>query len=45
MFRIDGSEFLTGSFNTILDIERMPKEWRRSVLVLILKNEGKSCEN
>lgn len=34
-------------FNRILDSEKMPKEWRRSVLVPIMKNKGdvQSCGN
>lgn len=31
--------FLTRLLNTILEVERMPEEWR-SVLVPILKNKG-----
>ena len=40
-------EFLTGLFNRILDSEKMPEEWRRSVLVPIFKNKGdvQSCGN
>ena len=40
-------EFLTGLFNRILDGEKMPEEWRRSVLVPIFKNKGdvQSCGN
>ena len=40
-------EFLTRLFNTILESERMPEEWRRSVLVPIFKNKGdvQSCSN
>jgi exonuclease III len=40
-------EYLTGLFNRILDGEKMPEEWRRSVLVPIFKNKGdvQSCEN
>ena len=40
-------EFLLGLFNKILDSEKMPKEWRRSVLVPIFKNKGyvQSCGN
>ena len=40
-------EFLTGLFNRILDGEKMPEEWRRSVLVPIFKNKGdvQSCVN
>ena len=33
-------EFFTKLFNMILDSERMPEEWRKSVLVLISKNKG-----
>ena len=35
-----GIEFLTRLFNTLLVGERMPEEWRRSVLILIYKNKG-----
>ncbi|WP_139267336.1 hypothetical protein, partial [Escherichia coli] len=40
-------EFLTGLLNKILESERMPEEWRRSVLVPIFKNKGdvQSCGN
>ncbi|KAK3565745.1 hypothetical protein QTP86_015006 [Hemibagrus guttatus] len=40
-------EFLTSLFNRVLESERMPKEWRRSVLVPIFKNKGdvQSCSN
>ncbi|KAI5618310.1 hypothetical protein C0J50_22292 [Silurus asotus] len=40
-------EFLTRLFNTILEGERMPKEWRKSVLVPIFKNKGdvQTCSN
>ncbi|KAF7655893.1 hypothetical protein LDENG_00048720, partial [Lucifuga dentata] len=40
-------EFLTRLFNEILESERMPEEWRRSVLVPIFKNKGdvQSCGN
>ncbi|KAK3555035.1 hypothetical protein QTP86_005695 [Hemibagrus guttatus] len=40
-------EFLTGLFNRVLESERMPEEWRRSVLVPIFKNKGdvQSCSN
>ncbi|KAK3522406.1 hypothetical protein QTP86_009978 [Hemibagrus guttatus] len=40
-------EFLTSLFNRILESERMPEEWRRSVLVPIFKNKGdvQSCSN
>ncbi|KAK3568499.1 hypothetical protein QTP86_008605 [Hemibagrus guttatus] len=33
-------EFVTSLFNRVLESERMPEEWRRSVLVLIFKNMG-----
>ena len=35
-----GIEFLTRLFNRLLMGERMPKEWRRSVLIPIYKNKG-----
>ncbi|KAK3534728.1 hypothetical protein QTP86_023977, partial [Hemibagrus guttatus] len=40
-------EFLTGLFNRVLESEKMPEEWRRSVLVPIFKNKGdvQSCNN
>ncbi|KAK3515449.1 hypothetical protein QTP70_021407 [Hemibagrus guttatus] len=40
-------EFLIGLFNRVLESERMPEEWRRSVLVPIFKNKGdvQSCSN
>ncbi|KAK3575194.1 hypothetical protein QTP86_020897 [Hemibagrus guttatus] len=40
-------EFLTSLFNRVLESERMPEEWRRSVLVPIFKNQGdvQSCSN
>ncbi|KAK3559772.1 hypothetical protein QTP86_020723 [Hemibagrus guttatus] len=40
-------EFLTSLFNRVLESERMPEEWRRSVLVQIFKNKGdvQSCSN
>ncbi|KAK3573261.1 hypothetical protein QTP86_019239, partial [Hemibagrus guttatus] len=40
-------EFLTNLFNRVLESERMPEEWRRSVLVPIIKNKGdvQSCSN
>ncbi|KAK3546668.1 hypothetical protein QTP70_031404, partial [Hemibagrus guttatus] len=40
-------EFLTSLFNRVLEHERMPEEWRRSVLVPIFKNKGdvQSCSN
>ncbi|KAF3699103.1 hypothetical protein EXN66_Car014790 [Channa argus] len=39
--------FLTSLFNKILDSEKMPEDWRRSVLVPIFKNKGdvQSCGN
>ncbi|KAK3545988.1 hypothetical protein QTP70_018944 [Hemibagrus guttatus] len=40
-------EFLTSLFNRVLESERMPEEWRRSVLVPNFKNKGdvQSCSN
>uniref|UniRef100_A0A3B3I9A4 ribonuclease H n=1 Tax=Oryzias latipes TaxID=8090 RepID=A0A3B3I9A4_ORYLA len=40
-------EFLTRLFNRILESEKMPEEWRRSVLVPIFKNKGdtQNCSN
>ncbi|KAK3516660.1 hypothetical protein QTP70_021999 [Hemibagrus guttatus] len=40
-------EFLTSLFNRVLESERMPEEWRRSMLVPIFKNKGdvQSCSN
>ncbi|KAK3570786.1 hypothetical protein QTP86_025427 [Hemibagrus guttatus] len=40
-------EFLTSLFNRVLESERMPEEWRRSVLMPIFKNNGdvQSCSN
>ncbi|KAK3573364.1 hypothetical protein QTP86_024124, partial [Hemibagrus guttatus] len=40
-------EFLTNLFNRVLESEKMPEEWRRSVLVPIFKNKGdvQSCSN
>uniref|UniRef100_A0AAR2LU20 Reverse transcriptase domain-containing protein n=1 Tax=Pygocentrus nattereri TaxID=42514 RepID=A0AAR2LU20_PYGNA len=40
-------DFLTRFFNKILESERMPDEWRSSVLVPIFKNKGdvQSCSN
>ncbi|KAK3515912.1 hypothetical protein QTP86_004938, partial [Hemibagrus guttatus] len=40
-------EFLTSLFTRVLESERMPEEWRRSVLVPIFKNKGdvQSCSN
>ncbi|KAK3573193.1 hypothetical protein QTP86_015101 [Hemibagrus guttatus] len=39
-------EFLANLFNRVLESERMPEEWRRSVLVPIFKNKGdvQSCD-
>ncbi|MCJ8738183.1 hypothetical protein PDJAM_G00032490 [Pangasius djambal] len=39
--------FLTSLFNRVLESEKMPEEWRRSVLVPIFKNKGdvQSCSN
>ncbi|KAK3564418.1 hypothetical protein QTP86_018806 [Hemibagrus guttatus] len=40
-------DFLTSLFNRVLENEKMPEEWRRSVLVPIFKNKGdvQSCSN
>ncbi|KAK3572128.1 hypothetical protein QTP86_022206 [Hemibagrus guttatus] len=40
-------ECLASLFNRVLESERMPEEWRRSVLVPIFKNKGdvQSCSN
>ncbi|KAK3572337.1 hypothetical protein QTP86_030209 [Hemibagrus guttatus] len=40
-------EFLASLFNRVLESERMPEEWRRSVLMPIFKNKGdvQSCSN
>ncbi|KAK3547492.1 hypothetical protein QTP86_021194, partial [Hemibagrus guttatus] len=40
-------EFLTSLFNRVLESERMPEEWRRSVLVPIFKNKRdvQNCSN
>ncbi|KAK3566863.1 hypothetical protein QTP86_004619 [Hemibagrus guttatus] len=40
-------ESLASLFNRVLESERMPEEWRRSVLVPIFKNKGdvQSCSN
>ncbi|KAK3508193.1 hypothetical protein QTP70_017067 [Hemibagrus guttatus] len=40
-------EFLASLFNRVLESERIPEEWRRSVLVPIFKNKGdvQSCSN
>ena len=42
-----GIKFLTRLFNRLLVGERMPEEWRRSVLIPIYKNKGDAqfCEN
>ena len=42
-----GIMFLTRLFNRLLMGERMPEEWRRSVLIPIYKNKGDAqcCEN
>ena len=42
-----GIKFLTRLFNRLLVGERMPEEWRRSVLIPIYKNKGDSqcCGN
>ena len=39
--------FLTKLFNRILEGERMPEEWRRSILIPIFKNKGdaQNCSN
>ena len=36
----DGDKVLTRLFNRLLVCERMPEEWRRSVLIPIYKNKG-----
>ncbi|KAK3532820.1 hypothetical protein QTP86_032105 [Hemibagrus guttatus] len=40
-------EFLANLFNRVLESEKTPEEWRRSVLVPIFKNKGdvQSCSN
>ncbi|KAK3513743.1 hypothetical protein QTP70_028734, partial [Hemibagrus guttatus] len=40
-------EFLASLFNRVLESERMPEEWRRSVLAPIFRNKGdvQSCSN
>ncbi|KAK3528499.1 hypothetical protein QTP70_000472 [Hemibagrus guttatus] len=40
-------EFLASLFNRVLESERLPEEWKRSVLVPIFKNKGdvQSCSN
>ena len=42
-----GIKFLTRLFNRLLMGERMPEEWRRSMLIPIYKNKGDAqcCEN
>ena len=42
-----GIKFLTRLFNRLLMGERMPEEWRRSVLIAIYKNKGNAqcCGN
>ena len=47
MLRELANNFLTRLFNKILEDERMPDEWRRSVLVPIFKSKGdvESCSN
>ena len=42
-----GIKFLTRLFNRLLMGERMPEEWRRSVLIPIYKNKGEAqcCGN
>ena len=42
-----GIKFLTRLFNRLLVDERMPEEWRKSVLIQIYKNKGDAqcCEN
>ncbi|KAK3522013.1 hypothetical protein QTP70_021391 [Hemibagrus guttatus] len=43
----EGQKDLYSLFNRVLESERMPEEWRRSVLVPIFKNKGdvQSCSN
>ena len=40
-------EFLTKLYNRTMEIERMPDEWRDSILIPIFKNKGdvQSCSN
>ena len=47
MGKMHGIKFLTRLFNKLLMGERMPEEWRRSVLISIYKNKGDAqcCEN
>ena len=40
MYGKDGDRVLTRLFNRLLMGERMPEEWRRSVLIPIYKNKG-----
>ena len=39
--------FLTGLFNDILQLKKMPDEWRKSTLIPIFKGKGdvQVCEN
>lgn len=45
--RETGLEFLARLFHTVLENERIPEEWRNSVLVPIFKNKGdvQRCSN
>ena len=40
-------EFLTKLYNRTMESERMPEEWRDSILIPIFKNKGdvQSCSN
>ena len=40
-------EFLTELYNRTMESERMPEEWRDSILIPIFKNKGdvQSCSN
>ena len=40
-------EFLTKLYNRMMESERMPEEWRNSILIPIFKNKGdvQSCSN
>ena len=42
-----GVEFLVNFFNGLIQGEKMPDEWRRSVLIPLYKSKGdiKECEN
>ena len=40
-----GIEFLTRPFNRLLMGERMPEEWRSSVLIPMYKNKAEHCGN